>query len=317
MAAVVSWTHSEHVGPWSHRLCLYSGHRISRLQAVAGLLGRDVTCAVVYDDAAPSWSAWENPWFLGHGDPDRRWAAWQRASPNRALVITQGLVPDAVPANWRHQGAEGDYDGHARALARNLVAAGLGSSVIRLGHEANGTWFRDNTGRTSAELADWRVTWRRIAVAMAGVAGARFRFDWTVSPIGEPVPLDAFYPGDDVVDIVGVDIYDNLVVAAPGLDPAARWRAVMGGELGPNAILRFARSHGKSVSVPEWGLSPVASGHGGGDSPYFVRQMARLFDEVQPAYQAYFDVSGRAGVVSLDEAPLSAVAFRDAFGARR
>ena len=38
--------------------------------------------------------------------------------------------------------ASGAYDEHFAALARNLVAGGLGGAGIRLGWEFNGSWYR-------------------------------------------------------------------------------------------------------------------------------------------------------------------------------
>ena len=61
------------------------------------------------------------------------------------------MVPDDVPSNWRVLGAEGAYDGYARQFAANLVAAGMGNAVIRLGHEMNGNWYHDSLGNDPAQ----------------------------------------------------------------------------------------------------------------------------------------------------------------------
>ncbi|MGZ4201492.1 MAG: hypothetical protein ACXVRH_05500 [Thermoleophilaceae bacterium] len=136
----------------SRRVCAYSAHSVRQLQAFSRILGRDVDCAVVFNNASPDWAGWERPWFARNPQPDQNWRAWATApGKHRVLVISQNLFPSALNnADWRVAGARGAYTGHAKALARNLVAAGLGDSVIRLSHEANGTWGPDNVGTTDA-----------------------------------------------------------------------------------------------------------------------------------------------------------------------
>ena len=78
---------------------------------------------------------------------DADWRKWLDADrAGRRVVLSQEMVPDDVPSNWRELGAAGAYDGYARQLAANLVAAGMGNAVIRLGHEMNGTWYHDSLG---------------------------------------------------------------------------------------------------------------------------------------------------------------------------
>jgi hypothetical protein len=62
------------------------------------------------------------------------------------------------------------------------------------------------------------------------------------------------YPGDDMVDIVGVDFYDMY----PAYPDRAAWDAGFrstqnGGPRGLGTWLEFAKAHGKRLSVPEWG----------------------------------------------------------------
>src|SRR5215208_2657303 len=113
------------------RSCVYPAHSVSTLAEFDQLVGRDVRCVMVFNDASADWANWENPWFVIHGDPNYNWARWKAAAPGRQLIITQNLFPSSEnSAEWLNQGASGAYADHARALARNLVAAGLGDSVI-------------------------------------------------------------------------------------------------------------------------------------------------------------------------------------------
>jgi hypothetical protein len=287
--------------------CVYSGN-VSTLRAFGRLVHRDMSCSLVFNDAAPDWRAWENPWFLHHVDPNLNWARWLKGAGGRRLVVTQNLFPSSVNrSDWRDAGARGAYAGHARRLAQNLVRSGAGDAVIRLAHEGNGTWYPDNVGATPRDFARWRMFWRRTARAMAAVPGARFRFDWTVNAAYRRIPLQQIYPGDDVVDIVGVDAYDTNVQSAN------RWPTIYARPGGVRDVRAFARAHGKPLSVPEWGVGP-RGGHalGAGDDPAYVDGLARVVSGPHVAYQSYFFAHewGR----QLANAPRSLAAYRRHFG---
>lgn len=272
------------------QVCLYSSHKLSQLQAFSHLTGRVINCAVVFNDASPDWRTWTQPWFLTHPpNPDVNWANWLRTAPPghpRRLIVTQNLFPSALnKTDWLDPGSRGAFTGYAKALARNLVRAGAGNSIIRLAHEANGNWYPDSVGTTDAQMAKWREFWRKTVLAMKSVPGAHFTFDWTVNAGYRPIPLSKFYPGDDVVDIIGADTYD--VGVPPG--QKNRWASVYNRPGGLHSVVNFARQHHKPLSIPEWGVTPPnASPAGGGDDPAFVNGIAGVVRNNPVAYQAYF-----------------------------
>jgi hypothetical protein len=294
--------------------CLYSGHRIDRLETFGAAIGRPFACAVVFNNAAPDWDDLVDPWFLTHRDPNLNWAAWKRAEPSRQLVISQALVPDDAPPDWRARGAVGEHEDFARTLAANLVANGLGDSVIRLAHESNGPWAKDGVGPDSSQYAAWRESWRRFATAMKSVTGARFEFDWTVNPGVKPIAFEEYYPGDDVVDIIGVDIYDFWETTRLGPAPddlQTRWDVRFEEPGGVGELLSFAESRRKPLSIPEWGLSTTQFQGGLGDNPSFVEEVVRLIDDHDVSYHAYFAKSPDTLLVDW---PRSFDVYRVAFG---
>jgi hypothetical protein len=227
----------------------------------------------------------------------------------RQLIITQNLFPSSLEGlDWLRAGAAGVFVGYARALARNLVAAGLGGSVIRLADEANDSGSPDAVGSTDPQLALWRQFWRRTAIAMRSVPGAHFLFDWCINAYWRPIPLSKWYPGDDVVNIIGIDAYDSGV--PPGQD---RWHRIYYQPDGIHDVLQFARAHDKPVSLPEWGLAPPGQGNlGGGDDPAYVDGIAAVVRNNRVAYQAYFYHLASGSL--LDSSPLSLAAYRRHFG---
>ncbi|MBT0772038.1 hypothetical protein KIH74_24055 [Kineosporia sp. J2-2] len=289
--------------------CVYTAHSLERLVTFERNLGRSLDCVLVFNDAMDSWEGITDPWFIGTRDPDHAWAAWAAGVPGRTLVIGQGLVPTGSPADWRARGARGEYDQHFRLLGQRLVAAGLGSSVIRLGHEANGTWFFGNIGDTDQDHRDWAAYWARAANILHATPGANFRLDWTVSSGQRAVPLASWYPGDDAVDVIGIDQYDT----APewvGQEPRARWDFQRTQAGGPQSVLAFARSRGKPVSVPEWGPLPDDP-YGGGDNTYYVTRMTSLFDTENVVYQGFWDKTGNGRTTASELAPQAFAVYRD------
>lgn len=296
----------------SKTVCLYTSGSVSDLTSFTKLTGQQVNCALLYSDSNADWSQWTHPWFTQPSADDTNWRRWLSADPAvRRVVLSQEMVPDQVPPNWRELGAAGAYDRYARQLAANLVAAGMGRAVIRLGHEMNGTWYHDGLGNNPSQYQDWVAYWARIVRAMRSVPGAHFLFDWNVNAGYRDIPLGSYYPGDSVVDVIGVDIYDSGMPGNPS-NPTARWVSLDREPGGLAQIVEFARKHHKPLSFPEWGIVSATSG-GLGDDPVYVTGIAAAVRDNNVVYQAYFD-RAVGGVMMLQDAPQSLRLWERYFG---
>lgn len=211
-----------------------------------------------------------------------RWFARQWAGSHYRTVYSVPLLPDG--AGSLVQGASGAYDRYFEQLARGLVAEGEGDAVLRLGWEFNGDWFQWAAAGREQAFVDY---WRRVVGVIRSVDGAEFSFDWCPSAGPNAMPADAAYPGDDVVDYVGLDVYDVTGEAAQS--PEDRWNTLVNQPYGLEWHAAFAAQHGKPMTFPEWGLWLDDEGRGGGDDPYFVDQMWRWTATHDVAYQMYFD----------------------------
>ncbi len=233
-------------------------------------------------------------------DPEYLHRAW--AGEPRRLVLGVAMLPAKGDADMA-SGARGDYDRYFTELAHNLVGDGQADAILRVGWEFNlsgSTWFT----RDSSEFVTY---WRRIATAMRSVPGARFRFDWNPNNGKNPVDAVDYYPGDDVVDYVGIDAYDvaNAYPYPAECDDTCRlgvqqkaWNTtIFGGPRGLQFWSEFARRHDKSLSLPEWGLWSRPDGTGGAKNIFYLEQMhAFIVDPVnRVAYQAYFESDGSDG----------------------
>lgn len=294
------------------RVCVYDHNSVSGVAAFAAVVGRKIVdCAMVYTGSA-DWSGWVDPWFLHHPNPDLNWAGWVRQSPandRRQLIISQPLIPSGLAGtDWRAQGAAGAYDGYARQFAQTLVNDGVGDAIIRLSWEMNGTWNVDSIGSTTTQQAQWVAFWRRTVLAMRSVPGAHFRFVWCINNIYQNIPFSSYYPGDDVVDIIGDDVYDAGVPVG-----ADRWSTIYGHAGGLRDLVAFARLHGKPISIPEWGVAPWdPSSLAGGDDPTYVSNLANVIATNSTAFQAYFYAYEFAS--QLQQGPLSLAAYKASFG---
>ena len=245
------------------------------------------------------------------------WLQWKAAVPGRQIVISQPMVPESAPSDWRVLGVEGAYDRYAAKFARNLAADGLGDSIIRLGWEANDTADPESTlGTDPSQYGDWAKYWARIVVAMRAVPGTDFRFDWTVNQYYRPIAFDRWYPGNSVVDIIGIDAYDSGI-NQKRLTSDERWQQLSNEPDGLNALAAFAAAHDKPMSIPEWGLTRVGPRGGAGDDPTYVEGLASFIDSHPVVYNSYFLKQVGNPVIPITAAPLSLAAYRSTLGLNR
>ncbi|MGW2377865.1 glycoside hydrolase family 26 protein [Kitasatospora sp. NPDC001683] len=242
-----------------------------------------------------------NGWADVEGEPVvlGMWSQWRLTDPSRLLVLgvpmlvpNEAHVPDGEVARLLGQGARGEFDSHFLRLARRLVALGGADTVITLGWEMNGVTY---THRCKPDPAAWKTYWRRIVGVMRSVPGQRFRFDFTPNRGLDAIPWTKCYPGDDVVDIVGTDSYDQP--AGSTFDDYVRE------PYGLQDQVEFAAKHGKPVSYPEWGLFR------NGDNPEFVRRMVDWMRTHDTAYQTVTDYCPH-GFFQCRSNPRSTAAFK-------
>lgn len=278
----------------STQLGVYTGPATtSSTDGISNWLGKPVVYASDYVDNRYTWNDVASPSWLINA-----WAPWVSASPNRRLVVGVPLLIDSAKGQLA-AGAAGSFDGYFRTLAQNLVANHLGSSVIRLGFEANCTWSSWFAG---TDVTSYKRYYARIVTLMRKVSGAKFIFDWNPLAGTEGgsslTTFDSFYPGDAYVDVIGLDQYDMKWQDSTST-PDQRWSWFQTRPMGLNDFKAFATKHRKPMSIPEWGL--WASGTqmgGGGDSPYYIDAMANWFAANKVLYQSYFDFDSGQGTMA-------------------
>ncbi|MGY1439262.1 glycoside hydrolase family 26 protein [Streptomyces reniochalinae] len=235
----------------------------------------------------------------------RPWARWRRADPTGLFVLNvpmqarnEARLDDERVRALLREGAAGRFDAHFRTLARNLVRARLADTVVVLGWEMNGTTY---THRCAPDPRAWKAYWRRVVTTMRAVEGQRFRFDFAPSRGRDAIPWTRCYPGDDAVDVLGMDAYDQ----PEGMSFDEQVRE----PYGLQAHVDFAARHGKPLSYPEWGLFR------NGDNAEYVRSMLGWMDRHKPLYQTISDYCPH-GVWRCRSNPTSSKTFRMALFAQ-
>ncbi|MGW2251238.1 glycoside hydrolase family 26 protein [Kitasatospora sp. NPDC001660] len=242
-----------------------------------------------------------NNWADIEGEPVvlDMWSQWRLADPHRLLVLgvpmlvpNEANVPDGEVASLLGQGAQGDFDQHFLKLAHRLVTLGGADTVLTLGWEMNGVTY---THRCKPDPTAWKAYWRRIVEVMRSVPGQHFRFDFAPNRGLDAIPWTRCYPGDDVVDIIGMDSYDQPAGAT--FDDYVRE------PYGLQDQVEFAARRGKQVSYPEWGLFR------NGDNPDFVQRMVEWIRTHDTAYQTVTDYCPH-GFFQCDRNPRSSSRFK-------
>ena len=245
-------------------------------------------------------------WALGP------WASWVKARAGNTFVYTVQMVL-SDNSNTLEECAAGTDNVHWTALATHLVSAGLGASVLRLGHEFNGNWYAWNAiGRAATYIG----CFQQMVTSMRGVTGSHLLFDWNPSAGTLQMPAETAYPGDTYVDIVGLDLYDVVYgsFGQPKSGPADAgpdggdvitdeerakgWTYLATGDHNLSYWRDFAKAHGKPFSLPEWGTwNEAGSEPGGGDDPVYVQNMHDFIAD--PAnnvlFASYFDIHAPDG----------------------
>lgn len=268
-----------------------------RLPGFTRWLGRDV-------DLVEEFLSWD---ALSKG---RTWAlnCWTRAG-RKDLVISISMLPSGAKLA---EGAAGKFDDVFSRYAAILVERGFGDAILRIGWEFNANWY---PWAASKDPKAWVEYYRRIVGLFRAAPGANFKFDWNPAAGQGLMLAESVYPGDDVVDIIGLDFY-NVNVNRADRTAEQRWRSRMNMKNGLKWHRDFALRRGKPMSYPEWGTGTKADGGGGGDDPYFINQMADWISHNNVAYHMYWDYPDKNYDAKLSDGrqPIAGEAFRRRFG---
>ncbi len=269
----------------------YFGNDPDDLGSFEAWLGRDVDNVLFY----------LNDWSWKDFDSSIAWAVdlWK---PSGTPVIWS--VPIVVSGSTLEEAAAGAFDAHylkaATAIAESRTD--FGPIYVRVGWEFNGSWMPWSAqGHEDAFIAAFRAVVDTFRSVSDG-----FKFVWDVNLGGTYDPAKA-YPGDDYVDVIGMDFYSNK--QWDPADPLAAFQSKVDQPYGLQWQQDFAQVHGKQTAISEWGVNTD-------DMGAYVEAAARWFAKHDMVYQNYWasDYANYDGRLQDGSKPNVGEAFRDAFG---
>ncbi|MEX5236807.1 glycoside hydrolase family 26 protein [Kocuria arenosa] len=166
---------------------------------------------------------------------------WTHESPPLGAleaVRAQGATPvltwepwyappvDTAPADAAHQPAfalsrmlAGDHDHRIRTWAGALASWGH-DVVLRFAHEMNGDWYPWGSGLQGNTAEQYVRAWHHVHDLFAAAGAANVRWCWAPNIPAPGAGTDTarladFFPGDDVVDLLGIDGYNWGFPAPP------------------------------------------------------------------------------------------------------
>ncbi len=218
-------------------------------------------------------------------------------------ILSIPLVNEADAGRFADVAA-GSIDGHHQAIADRLRQIMEQDKIyLRLGWESDKGYPWSITAHKGAgqpdpaNPEDYRNAWRRIAeIYRNTVPGAVMVWNMLKHP---PVNWATYYPGDDVVDILSIDLYDNGWGGSFDSDNKA-WKrfglgsydAASGRVDGLQGVLEFARSRGKKMALDEWAVAnQTVSETDGANNNFFVPAVFAFLTEHQDdiEYEIYFN----------------------------
>ncbi len=217
---------------------------------------------------------------------------WDAAQCRAPMVAWAGSHLAAI--------ARGDQDAHIRARARSVKRFGH-PIFIRWAYEMNGDWWNWATANSDRDPTVFVAAWRRIhrIFRSAGASNAV----WVWSPNEASFPDEGwnqperYYPGDDVVDWVGIDGYNW-----GALHPWSSWRTFA--DIFRPVYTRYAGR--KPIMIAE-----AASTELGGDKAAWIADMRRSLHDEFPAVRAVIWFNSRKETDwRIDSSPSALESFR-------
>lgn len=220
---------------------------------------------------------------------------WERSLPTRFLdaAAAAGCAPVLTWEPWdpragKHQAAYtaqqiagGRYDTYVGTWAKQAASYDK-PFQLRFAHEMNGDWYPWAAGSAGGSPQDYVAAYRRVHGIFDDAGAKRVEWVWCPNVIvnGNSEAISQCYPGDDFVDIVGVDGYNF------GDRPDHQW--TQPAELFGTTLTLLA---GLAPGKPLW-INEVGCGDQGGDKPHWISDFIGWLAGTDVRGLIWFEVDG-------------------------
>jgi hypothetical protein len=275
----------------SSALGAYVGNSPAELRQFESWLGRPIDLIAAHTGRT-NWNEWISSirWSVELWSPLDKPIRW-----TIPLFVDGGSLSDAAAGKYQDY-----YEQAARILAQTRRADRV--IYVRTGEEFNGNWMPWSAAGNEREFVK---AYRHFVEAFRS-ASNRFRFEWNVNIRETRMnPADA-YPGDEYVDVIGMDFYYNTKWNPT--DPIKAWDEMVNSQYGLQWLEDFAKAHNKPTGYPEWGVNFDGAG------PY-IERAAGWFSDHNVLYQSVWNSNAAfPGKLSDNQYPRAAAAYIESFG---
>jgi hypothetical protein len=244
-------------------------------------IGRHLDVVHIYTAWGETWGAYNSEnirqLYLAAGDGRRALVTWEPWILGRG--VDQGdFALDRIAA--------GSFDTYIRTWARGLRSF---PSVIYLRpmHEMNGDWYPWGIGVNGNSPQDYIRAWRHIWGMFEREQVTNVRWIWCPYAVDSSASemLELAYPGDEYVDLLGLDVYNWGTSARhnDGAQDLGRWEGV--DECLGAAYRRISRF----APQPIW-LAEVGCAEDGGDKAQWLKSLLDSPDYDRISALVFFDV---------------------------
>lgn len=272
-------------------LSAYVGNSPAELRQFETWLGRPVDQIAAHTGRA-NWNDWVGSirWSVQLWSPLDKPIRW-----TIPMFIDGGSLADAAAGKYQNQYAQA-----ARILAQTRPSDG--AIYVRTGEEFNGGWM---PWSAKGHEQEYIGAYRNFVEAFRSVSN-RFRFEWNANIRETRMnPVDA-YPGDDYVDVIGMDFYYNTKWNPT--NPVQAWDEMVSSQYGLQWLEDFAAAHHKPTAYPEWGVNFDGAG------PY-IEKAAQWFSTHNVLYQSVWNSNDDfPGKLTENQYPQAATAYIESFG---
>jgi len=248
---------------------------LQRSQAAAQELGRHLDVLTVYDGF--SWGQPLPTALLAAAEaadctPQLTWEPWEPGAGEQQPAYTAAEI------------AGGRYDNYVSSWAKQAAAYDR-SFQLRFAHEMNGDWYPWSVGSPGGSPADYVAAYRRVRGIFDDAGADRVEWVWNPNVIvnGNVDAISQCYPGDDFVDIVGIDGYNfGNQAGHQWIEPAELFGSTL------DLVTKLAPD--KPVWITEVGCADI-----GGDKARWITDFFTWLASTDIRALVWFEVSGTRG----------------------
>ena len=198
------------------------------------------------------------------------WNAWsQSRSPtaqNLTPVVAVGLGTKGDNGPGTLQAiASGAHDDTYRGIAQAYENAGYKTIDVRIGWEMNGNFMPWSMGNTTDSVNQWKAAFAHVADVMHSVSGIKVNVVWNPNLANNnQIDVSSAYPGDDKVDIIGLDLYSKTYKYDGSVSDSQYYNNPSASQYHPDGTspsewglaqtMALAQQHGKPVGIGETGV---------------------------------------------------------------